>query len=106
MEGATAGRYTLEPGWRWSETEKPLVGTETCQLRHVGVAMAGRLHVPHDDSSETEAGPGDAHVIQLEHDAWVVGDETFVGDEFEAKSAEEYAKPQVASEEERAADET
>lgn len=39
-----------------------------------------------------ELGPGDAYIIEPRHDAWVVGDERFVGFEFEAKSAEEYAK--------------
>ncbi len=92
LERATAGRYTFEPGWRWSETVKTVVGTDSCQLRHVGVVAAGRLHVVHEDGSEGEAGPGDAYVIEPGHDAWVVGDETFVGYEFETKSAEEYAK--------------
>jgi hypothetical protein len=35
-------------------------------------------------------GPGDAYVIEPGHDAWVVGDERFVGFEFE--SAEDYAR--------------
>jgi hypothetical protein len=25
------------------------VGTESCQIRHVGVAQSGRLHVAHED---------------------------------------------------------
>ena len=29
---STAARMTLEPGWRWSECIKPLVGTDSCQL--------------------------------------------------------------------------
>ena len=92
FEGTTAGRYTFEPGWKWSEAVKPVVGTDSCQVRHIGVAIAGRLHIAHDDGSEGEAGPGDAYVIEPGHDAWVVGDDTFVGYEFESKSAEEYAK--------------
>ncbi len=92
LEGATAGRYTFESGWKWSEAVKPGAGTDTCQVRHVGVAIAGRLHIKHEDGSEGEAGPGDAYVIEPGHDAWVVGDETFVGYEFESKSAEEYAR--------------
>ena len=40
--------------------------------------------------SETEAGPGEAYIIEPGHDAWVVGDEQFVGFEFE--SAEDYAR--------------
>ncbi|MET0420161.1 MAG: cupin, partial [Acidimicrobiia bacterium] len=29
-----AARMTLQPGWRWSECIKPIVGTESCQLHH------------------------------------------------------------------------
>jgi hypothetical protein len=90
MGGATAGRLTLEPGWRWSECVKPVAGTDSCQARHVGVVQEGRLHVVHEDGSEGEMGPGDAYVIEPGHDAWVVGDERFVGFEFE--SAEDYAR--------------
>jgi hypothetical protein len=92
MGGTTAARFTFEPGWKWSECVKPVMGTERCQLHHVGVAYAGRLHVVHDDGSEGEVGPGEAYVISPGHDAWVVGNEAFVGYEFEARSAEQYAK--------------
>jgi uncharacterized cupin superfamily protein len=88
----TAARFTFEPGWRWSECVKPVAGTESCQVRHVGVVQSGRIHVIHEDGSEGEVGPGDAYVIEPGHDAWVVGDETFVGFEFESPSAEVYAK--------------
>ena len=37
-------------------------------------------------------GPGEAYEIMPGHDAWVVGDEQFIGFEFESKAAEEYAK--------------
>ena len=90
MGGATAARFTFEPGWRWSECVKPVVGTDSCQARHVGVIQHGRLHVVHEDGSEGEAGPGEAYVIEPGHDAWVVGDEQFVAFEFE--SAEQYAR--------------
>lgn len=92
MSGATAGRFTLDPGWRWSECIKPVVGTDSCQMRHVGVAQAGRMAVRHDDGSEVEIGPGEAYVIEPGHDAWVVGEEAFMGFEFEPRSAEEYAR--------------
>jgi hypothetical protein len=92
MGATTAARYTFQPGWRWSETVKPVVGTDSCQVRHVGVVQSGRLHVKHEDGTEGEAGPGDAYVIEPGHDAWVVGDDVFVGFEFESKSAEEYAR--------------
>ena len=48
------------------------------------------MHVVHQDGTEGETGPGDAYVIEPGHDAWVVGDEPFVGYEFQ--SAETYAK--------------
>ena len=73
MGGNTAARLTLEPGWKWSECIKPLVGTESCQVRHVGVVQSGRMHVVHDDGTESEIGPGEAYVIEPGHDAWVVG---------------------------------
>jgi hypothetical protein len=83
---------TLQPGWRWSECIKPMVGTESCQVHHVGTVTAGRLHVEHEDGTALEIGPGDAYVIEPGHDAWVVGDETFVGYEFDSQAAQSYAQ--------------
>ncbi len=85
------GRSTFEPGWRWSESVKPIAGTESCEAHHVGYAVSGRLHVVSDGGEEAEVGPGEAYVVMPGHDAWVVGDEPFVGLEFQ--SAETYAKP-------------
>src|SRR5262249_11174723 len=92
MGGTSASRMSLEPGWRWSESIKPIVGGERCQLRHVGVLQSGTMHIAHDDGTEQEIGPGQAYVIEPGHDAWVVGDEPVVGFEFESRTAEEYAK--------------
>ena len=61
----------------------------------MGGATAARLTfqpVRHDDGTEAEIGPGQAYEIAPGHDAWVVGDESFVGYEFETRAAEEYAK--------------
>jgi hypothetical protein len=88
----TAGRFAFEPGWRWSECIKPVAGTDSCQMRHVGVAVSGRLMVHHDDGTELELSPGEAYIIEPGHDAWVVGDERFVGYEFEKVAAEQYAR--------------
>lgn len=92
LGGTTAARLTLEPGWSWAECIKPVVGTESCQLRHIGIAQSGQMRVTHEDGTVVEIGPGDAYVIEPGHNAWVVGGESFVGYEFESKSAEEYAK--------------
>jgi hypothetical protein len=86
-----AARMTLDPGWRWSECIKPMVGTESCQVHHVGTVAAGRLHIEHVDGTTVELGPGDAYVIEPGHDAWVVGDEPFVGYEFDSDAAQTYA---------------
>jgi hypothetical protein len=88
----TVARMTFEPGWKWSECVKPVAGTDSCQVRHVGVVQSGRLVVKHDDGTEAEVGPGEAYLIEPGHDAWVAGDERFVGFEFESRSAEEYAR--------------
>src|SRR5215213_8381763 len=90
--GTTAARFTFEPGWKWSECIKPVAGTDSCQARHVGVVHSGRLRVTHEDGTDMELGPGDAYVIEPGHDAEVLGDERFVGFEFESSAAEEYAR--------------
>lgn len=87
-----AARFTMQPGWRWSECVKPVAGTASCQARHVGAVVAGRLHVVQDDGTEAEVGPGEAYVIDPGHDAWVVGEDTFVGYEFESQTAATYAR--------------
>jgi hypothetical protein len=51
------------------------------------------MHVVHEDGSEGDIVPGRAYAIEPGHDAWVVGDEPFVGYEFEGQSAATYAKP-------------
>jgi len=89
--GTTIGKFTFQPGWRWSESVKPIVNTDSCQNHHQGVVVAGRMHIVADDGSEIDIGAGEAYNIPPGHDAWIVGDEPFVGYEF--KSAAGYAKP-------------
>ena len=45
--------------------------------------MSGHLDVSHADGTRLRVGPGDAYVIEPEHDSWVPGDEPFVSYEFE-----------------------
>jgi quercetin dioxygenase-like cupin family protein len=91
LGGMTVGRAVLEPGWRWSEHVKPIAGTSWCEVAHAGYVVAGRLRVMMDDGSEADAGPGDAFVIPAGHDAWTVGEETFVSVDFSGGMAD-YAK--------------
>ena len=84
----TAARMVLEPGWKWSECIKPMAGTDSCQVRHVGFVQAGTLRVVHNHGAEAELRAGDAYVIEPGHDASIVGDQRFVAFEFETKAAE------------------
>jgi len=91
LGGVSFGRATLEPGWRWSTSVKPIVKTDSCQAPHLQYHVAGRLHVVMDDGSEDEFGPGDVSQLPPGHDAWVVGDETVVV--IDVIGMGEYAKP-------------
>lgn len=77
------GRYTFQPGWRWSECVKPVAGTDSCQVHHIGVVLAGRLHIEHEDGTVVEIDPGTVYDISPGHDSSVLGDEAFVAVEFQ-----------------------
>jgi class 3 adenylate cyclase len=72
------GRLVQLPGWRWSEQVKPIVGTESCQFHHVGVALSGAAVVRMDDGTETTIRAGEVFDIPPGHDQWVLGDEPAV----------------------------
>jgi EutQ-like cupin domain len=93
IDEVTAGRVILEPGWRWSEAIKPIAGTDSCEVQHTGYVVSGRMHIVMDDGSEQEIGPGDVYVIRPGHDAWIIGDETYVGVDF-SSDMERFAKEQ------------
>jgi hypothetical protein len=76
--GQTVGKGEFEPGWRWSDNVKPIAGTDSCQVSHLGYVISGRMRVMMDDGSEGTAGPGDVVALAPGHDAEVVGDETCV----------------------------
>ena len=90
--GFKAARMTAEPGWKWSECIKPVVGTESCQAHHVGTVVNGSMHVVHEDGTEQDITAGDAYVIEPGHDAWVTSSDAFVGLEFDSSTAATYAK--------------
>jgi len=92
LDGIKAARLTVQPGWRWSECIKPVVGGDSCQAHHVGVIVSGTMHVRHDDGTETDTATGTAYVIEPGHDAWVVGDEPVVAYEFDSSTAQSFAK--------------
>ncbi|MCI0585053.1 MAG: hypothetical protein L0227_19535 [Chloroflexi bacterium] len=75
--GMTVSHDIQQPGWRWSTHIKPIVGTASCQVSHLGLVLAGRLRVVLDSGEAFELGPWDITDIPAGHDAWVVGDEPF-----------------------------
>ncbi|PZG24516.1 cupin [Spongiactinospora gelatinilytica] len=91
LTGLSFGVATFEPGWRWSESVRPIVGTDSCQVHHHGFVVKGRLRIRMDDGAEAEAGPGEVFVCSPGHDAWVVGDEEVIAYDF-AGGAAEYAQ--------------
>jgi ketosteroid isomerase-like protein len=73
--GLTLLRGVFEPGWRWSNDIKPLAGTESCQVHHLGYAISGTMQIRLDDGTETTVHAGELFDLPAGHDAWVVGDE-------------------------------
>lgn len=51
--GATLGRATYEPGWKWSEHVAPIAGTKSCEVAHLGVVLSGRCMVKMNDGRES-----------------------------------------------------
>jgi hypothetical protein len=96
LGGVTIGRATYEPGWKWSEHVRPLVGTEFCGVEHVGMVLAGRATAAMVGGDVTELTPGTVfHVPAAPHDSWVVGDEVYVSLHF--LNAGTYAKDSSGS---------
>ena len=59
IAGRVVGRGVFEPGWRWSDNVKPIAGTDSCQVSHLGYIISGRMKVFSDDGTTGEIGPGD-----------------------------------------------
>jgi uncharacterized cupin superfamily protein len=87
---AQAMRVRFEAGWRWSECVKPVAGTDSCQIDHLVYGISGRMMTRMDDGTELEMGPGDVVSIPAGHDAWIIGNEPFVGLDFQGAAT--YAK--------------
>lgn len=88
--GAVIGRATFQPGWRWSDSVKPLVKTKSCEAPHFQYHISGTLRVKMDDGTVVDCKAGDLSLLPSGHDAWVVGDEPVVVIDFQGMV--EYAK--------------
>ena len=76
--GFTMGLRTLEPGWRWSVHMQPVAKTASCQVRHIGYVVSGRMGFLKDDGTKLEVGPGDVFDIHPGHDTWTMGEASAV----------------------------
>jgi TusA-related sulfurtransferase len=76
--GFTLGLRTLEPGWAWTTSMKPVAKTDTCEIRHIGYVISGRMGFLMNDGTNLEVGPGEAFDVHAGHDAWTIGDVPFV----------------------------
>jgi quercetin dioxygenase-like cupin family protein len=73
LGGVSFERATFEPGWRWSD-----VHDGSCQERHLGYVVSGRMRFLMDDGTEIGAVAGDVYLIPPGHDSYVVGNEPCV----------------------------
>ncbi len=89
--GGTVGRFTLEPGWKWSQHVKPIAQTDLCQVAHFQYVISGTLHVVMADGQDFDVRGGQVVVLPPGHDAWVVGKDPVVAIDW--YSATQYAKP-------------
>ena len=90
IKGRTVGRATFQPGWRWSDSVKPLVNTKSCEAPHFQYHLSGTLRVKTDDGEERDFKAGDVSLLESGHDAWVVGNEPVVVVDFQGML--DYAK--------------
>jgi hypothetical protein len=87
---ATVGRATLQPGWKWSTSIKPIAKTKSCEAPHFQYHVSGVLKIVMDDGTEFVARPGDVTLLPSGHDALVLGDEPAVLVDFQGMI--DYAK--------------
>ncbi len=90
IDGRKIGRATFLPGWKWSESVKPLAKTKSCEAPHFQYHVSGTLRVKTDDGKEKDCKAGDVSMLGSGHDAWVVGNEPVVVVDFQGMV--DYAK--------------
>lgn len=78
LDGVTATHVTFGVGARWSEDLREYAGTDSCQLPHVALVVAGTLRVRSDTGEELDFTAGDVMLLPPGHDAWTVGTEPAV----------------------------
>jgi class 3 adenylate cyclase len=69
---------THPPGWRWSTHVQTIVGTDRCQVRHLGYVVSGRAGFELAGGELREVAAGMVYDVPPGHDVWTIGDEPFV----------------------------
>jgi hypothetical protein len=80
---ARVKRMIYPPGFRWSTSMKPIVGTERCMHAHAGFLARGEIHIEYADGCVVEYKAPQVVAIEPGHDGWVVGKEPVVLIEFD-----------------------
>ena len=80
--GQRVMKICVQPGWKWSNDIKPVVGTDSCKAKHLGVLAEGSITCQHDDGTKVTYSAGDAYSIDPGHDARVEGNTPAVAYEF------------------------
>jgi hypothetical protein len=90
VAGSAIGRGVFDPGWKWSNSVKPIAKTKLCEAPHFQYQISGVLHVVMEDGTELTTRAGDVVSLPSGHDAWVVGDESVIVVDFQGMA--DYAK--------------
>jgi hypothetical protein len=80
---ARVKRMIYPPGFKWSSTMKPIVGTDRCMHAHVGFLARGEIHIEYPDGCLVKYKAPSVVAIDPGHDGWVVGREPVVLIEFD-----------------------
>jgi class 3 adenylate cyclase len=86
------GRSILQPGWRWSESIKPIAHTELCEYHHIGLCVSGSCRIRMREGAELLIEAGQFYEVPPGHDSWVVGDEPWVTIDWSPSTA--FARPE------------
>ena len=58
LDEVHVGHCRFEPGWRWSTTFGPMMGTQSCPIRHLGYTLSGSLRVVWTTARRWSSGRG------------------------------------------------
>ena len=76
-------RMIYPPGFKWSTHIKPIVSTDLCMHAHVGFLARGHIRFIFRDGCIRDYIAPQVLVVEPEHEALIIGDETAVLIEFD-----------------------